>query len=178
MPVVSGGGASWLEASVGTIAPSMVDATLLPKVALLGGLSGEQLALVTELLDARLYEPGGTVVEEGTSGRELFVIEEGTAEIVKRAPDGRETKIAQLDAGACFGEMALVGIMRRSATVRARSALRVLVLPYAKIARLAAEHPPTFAILLMNLARELCRRLQQADALLGEFGLRSLPPAR
>ena len=149
----------------------MLDDALLKQVAVFGGLSEGQLALVFGLLDERDYAAGATVVEEGTSGRELFVIKEGTAEILKRQPDGRQAQIAELGAGACFGEMALVGIMRRSATVRARSALRVLVLPYAKIARLAEEHPPTFTILLMNLAREVCRRLHEADAVLGEFGL-------
>ena len=149
----------------------MLDDALLRRVAIFGGLTGDQLALVFALLDEREYAPGATVVEEGTSGRELFVIVDGAADILKRAGDGREARIAELGAGACFGEMALVGIMRRSATVRARSPLRVLVLPYAKIAKLAEEHPPTFTLLLMNVAREVCRRLQEADALLGEFGL-------
>ena len=111
------------------------------------------------------------MVEEGAPGRELYVIHEGHGDVLKRAPDGHEVKIAELGPGACFGEMALVGIMRRSATVRARSVLRALVLPYAKVARLADERPQTFTMLVMNLARELCRRLQHADAVLGEFGL-------
>ena len=48
--------------------------------------------------------------------------------------------------------MALVGIMRRSATVRARVALRALVLPYANVATLADKHQQTFVILLMRMA--------------------------
>jgi len=156
----------------------MLDGAPLSKIALFGGLSEAELALVRGLLDERAYEPGATIVEEGTSGRELYVIEEGQAEVLKRAPGGREIKIAELGSGACFGEMALVGIMRRSATVRARVALRALVLPYANVATLADKHQQTFVILLMNLARDLCRRLQHADAVLGEFGLPGVPPPR
>src|SRR5439155_5272745 len=129
-------------------------------------------------LEERSYGAGATVVEEGTPGRELYVIDAGSADVLKCAPDGREVKIAELGAGACFGEMALVGIMRRSATVRARSPLRALVLPYAQVGRLADQHPQTFTMLVMNLARELCRRLQHADAILGQFGLLRSPHPR
>ncbi len=152
--------------------------SLLGKIAIFGGLSDAELAVVRGLLDERAYAGGATVVEEGTSGRELFVIQEGRAGVLKRGPDGREVRIAELTAGACFGEMALVGIMRRAATVRAESPLRALVLSYANVAELAAEHPQTFTMLLMNLARDLCRRLQQADAVLGEVGVPGWPPSR
>src|SRR5437764_13349028 len=107
----------------------MLEDALLRRVAIFGGLTRDQLALVFHVLDERDYAPGATVVEEGTSGRELFVIVEGAAEILKGAADGREAKIAELGTGACFGEMALVGIMSRAATVRARPELLVSVLP-------------------------------------------------
>jgi CRP-like cAMP-binding protein len=67
--------------------------------------------------------------------------------------------------------MALVGITRRTATVHALSPLRVLVLPWARIAELSRTRIETFAMLVMNLARDLCRRLPAADALLAEFGV-------
>ena len=58
----------------------MLDGALLRQVAVFGGLTEDQLALVFHLLDERDYAPGATVVEEGTSGRELFVIVEGRAD--------------------------------------------------------------------------------------------------
>src|SRR5438093_8801182 len=156
----------------------MLDPAQLNRLAIFGGLSEVDCALIGALLEERTYEPGALVAEEGAPGRELYVIEEGHGDVLKRAPDGHEVKIAELGPGACFGEMALVGIMRRSATVRARSVLRALVLPYANVATLADKHQQTFVILLMNLARDLCRRLQHADAVLGEFGLPGVPPPR
>jgi CRP-like cAMP-binding protein len=144
---------------------------VLNQIPIFGGLTGSECALIRELLEERAYEPGTVVIEEGTSGKELYVIDEGQADVLKRAPDGHEVTIRELGPGACFGEMALVGIMRRSATVRARTALRALRLSYASVGRLAEEHPRTFTMLVMNLARELCRRLQVTDAMLAEFGL-------
>jgi CRP-like cAMP-binding protein len=153
----------------------MVDTALLKRISVFGGLSEGERALMLGLLEERSYDAGATVVTEGTPGHDLFVITAGEAEVRKRAADGHETAIAELGPGACFGEMALVGIMPRSATVRARTPLRALVLPYAKIARLSKDHLQTFTVLVMNLAREVCRRLQAADAVLGEFGLQCPP---
>lgn len=148
----------------------MVDPALLRRMSLLGGLSEEDQAHVWSLFEERAYPPGGVVVEEGTPGRELFVIAEGSAEVLKRASDGQSIRLARLEAGACFGEMALVGIMKRSATVRATAPLRVLVLPWAQIVALSHTNAPLFTMLVMNLARDLCRRLQATDVLLAEFG--------
>jgi len=153
----------------------MLTPAQLKDLAVFGGLAEADLTLIRELLEERVYEPGASVVEEGAPGRDLFVIEEGEAEILKRAAAGGEVRIAQLGPGACFGEMALVGIMRRAASVRAGSQLRTLSLSYPRVAELAREHPQTFTMLIMNLARELCRRLQQADAVLGEFGISCSP---
>jgi len=149
----------------------VVDTAFLSRIAIFGGLTEEELTLVSRLLEERLYEPGAIIVDEGTSGRELYVIAGGRADVLKRTADGGETKIAELGAGACFGEMALVGIMPRTATVRARSPLPALVLSYAGIAKLSQAHLPTFTLLVMNLARDVCRRLREADAVLAEFGL-------
>ena len=148
----------------------MIDPVFLARISIFGGLTDEQLSLVWELLEERVYAPGAIVVQEGAPGRELYVVLDGHADVVKRTPDG-ETRIAGLGPGACFGEMALVGIMPRSATVRTRSPLRALTLSYARIAKLSEAHLPTFTMLVMNLARDVCRRLREADAVLAEFGL-------
>jgi CRP-like cAMP-binding protein len=154
----------------------MVDSAFLSRIPIFGALGVEELGLVSGLLEERAYDPGAVIVREGASGRELYVIVDGRADILKRSPDGSETKIAELGPGACFGEMALVGIMTRSATAVARSRLVALVLPYAGIAKLSETHLPTFTLLVMNLARELCRRLRDADAMLAEFGLPATLP--
>ena len=152
----------------------MVDATFLKTLSAFGGLTDAERATVRDLLEERAYAVGAPIVNEGEPGREFFAIVSGTAEVLKRAPDGHASLIAEIGAGGCFGEMALIGIMPRSASVRAKTDVRVLVLPYAKITRLSQDHLQTFTVLVMNFAREACRRLRAADAVLGEFGL-SMP---
>ena len=149
----------------------MIDVDALRKISLFGALSKDEVALVRALLEERRFAPGTTLVEEGTPGRELYILADGTADVMKKTADGREAKIADLGPGAVFGEMALVGIMPRSATVRARTELLALVLPYQKMTALSKDHLQTFTILIMNLARDICRRLHKADAVLGEFNI-------
>lgn len=85
--------------------------------------SDEQLAQ----FDAQLYETtvpaGQTVITEGQSGREAFIIVDGTAEILH---DG--TVIATAGRGDILGEIALIENSERSATVRAVTELTVLAM--------------------------------------------------
>jgi voltage-gated potassium channel len=73
---------------------------------------------------------------EGAAGYSFFVLREGTATV---SIDGDE--IRTLVAGDFFGELALLGDGRRTATVTAASPSRVLVLFGTEFRRLQREHP-------------------------------------
>jgi CRP/FNR family cyclic AMP-dependent transcriptional regulator len=66
---------------------------------------------------------GKMLVREGENGRELYVILRGTAEVFRA---GR--KVRELTPGEFFGEMALLNPAPRTATVTARTDMRVMVL--------------------------------------------------
>jgi CRP-like cAMP-binding protein len=149
----------------------MFDVDALRKVSVFGALSREEVGMVRAMLEERTFDAGTTVVREGEPGRELYIIEEGTAEVLKKAAGGQDVRIAELEPGAVFGEMALVGILPRAASVRAKTPLRALVLPYQKVTSLSKDHLQTFTVLIMNLARDICRRLYSADSVLGEFNI-------
>lgn len=75
-----------------------------------------------------LYEPGQDIVREGDVGQRLYVISEGEVEVVRDGADGGEERLATLGPGQHFGEVAVFNDRRRTATVRARSRVRVLSL--------------------------------------------------
>lgn len=75
-----------------------------------------------------LYEPGQDIVREGDVGQRLYVISEGEVEVVREEGDGRVERLATLGPGQHFGEVAVFNDKRRTATVRARSRVRVLSL--------------------------------------------------
>ena len=88
-------------------------------------------------------------------------IEKATA-----AEDGIfEKRIAVLGVGDVFGEMELIDMQRRSATVRALEAVSVLALSNGDLFRIYESDLPTFTLIVLNLARELSRRLRSIDDL-------------
>lgn len=69
-------------------------------------------------------EAGATILTDGDNGYVIYFIEEGEADVVGEAGEA----IASLGPGETFGEIALLVTGRRTATVVARTPMRVLSL--------------------------------------------------
>ena len=93
---------------------------------------------------------GKVLVEEGEWGREMYVILRGTAE-VKRG--GR--KLRELFPGDFFGEMAFLAPARRTATVTARSDMRVMVLDSRAMGQIVETEPAVARRLLAAMAERI-----------------------
>src|SRR6516165_7703599 len=72
------------------------------------------------------HGPGETIFEQDSVGDRIYEIVEGTVEIVRRRPDGTETRLALLSTGDQFGEMGPLFDLPRSASARATSSVRVV----------------------------------------------------
>lgn len=73
----------------------------------------------------KAYERGDVIVRQGEAGRCMFVIQEGEVEVI-RYQDGKAVQLAVLGRGEIFGEIALFGDEKRTATVRALGHARIL----------------------------------------------------
>ena len=86
------------------------------------------------------YEPGEVIISQGEIGRELFAVENGEVEVVRRKANGAgEETVALLGRGEVFGEKALLQDTPRTATVRARTAIDTLVVPREDFAALVGH---------------------------------------
>ncbi len=99
---------------------------------------------------------------EGDAAQCMYVIEQGTVEVSKRW-GGRDWPLHRLHVGDCFGEMALMDYFPRSASVRAVEPSRAIEIASAALHRLAERDMEQFALIQMNLGREVCRRLRATD---------------
>jgi CRP/FNR family cyclic AMP-dependent transcriptional regulator len=81
-------------------------------------------------------DAGRHLAEQGEYAYELFVIEDGRAEVVK---DGE--KIAELGPGEFFGEMGVLEGAQRNATVTAATPMRLLTLSHWDLKRLERQAP-------------------------------------
>jgi CRP/FNR family cyclic AMP-dependent transcriptional regulator len=79
---------------------------------------------------------GKTLAEQGDYAYELFVIEEGTAEVIQ---DG--DTVAELGPGQMFGEMGVLERAQRNATVIAKTPMTLITLSHWDVTRLAKESP-------------------------------------
>jgi cAMP-dependent protein kinase regulator len=95
----------------------------LRSVPILNSLTDQERAKLADVLQAREYNEGDTVVREGDIGTEFYIIEEGQAMVYKRVPtddgEGKEELVLKLKKGDYFGELALLHRAPRAATVRA-----------------------------------------------------------
>lgn len=72
------------------------------------------------------FDAGQDIVREGETGNSLFLIQQGEVEVVRQSADGTEEHLAVLGAGQQFGEVAVFRGGRRTATVRARTQVRLV----------------------------------------------------
>jgi CRP-like cAMP-binding protein len=113
---------------------------LLKKVPLLAGCSKAELRQLARIADEIDLREGTVLTREGRSGREFFVLIDGTARVTKK---GR--KIADVGPGDWFGEIALLTDSPRTATVTATSPVDVLVITDRRF-RTVVETMPSIAL--------------------------------
>ena len=99
------------------------------------------------------------IFEEGSTGRELFVVLDGEVEIAKISGAGK-TVIVTLGKGEFFGEMAVIDGSARSATAIASAPnTKVMRINHARFVYLVSQQP-AFALMIMDA---LSKRLRVSN---------------
>ena len=130
---------------------------------LFGGLTDASLDLLVTMLVECRFDTGATIVAEGEPGRSMFIVQSGQLAVSKRASSGRVIPISTLRPGDFFGEMTLIEMQNRSATVVAESETVLYELTAQKLYACYKADIQAYVIVLQNINRELCRRLRRAD---------------
>ncbi|EJN16092.1 cyclic nucleotide-binding protein [Bradyrhizobium sp. YR681] len=128
-----------------------------------GGLTDASLDLLMSMLVERRFNAGATVVSEGDQGRSMFIVRSGRLAVSKRANAGSAIPISVLQAGDFFGEMTLIEMQSRSATVIAEAPTVLYELTAQNLYACYKADIHAYVIVLQNINRELCRRLRRAD---------------
>ena len=127
---------------------------LLKGVPLFAGCSKKELQLIAAVADELDFKQGRTLIREGASGREFFVLVDGTAAISR---DGKV--VDRAGPGEFFGEMALVADRPRNATVTATSPVAVLVITAQSFRRLVEENP----LIALKVMRAVADRIPASE---------------
>lgn len=123
---------------------------LIKRVPLFSSASKAELAEIASIADEIDLPEGKTIIKEGDSGREFFVLIEGTADVER---GGR--KVATIGPGDFVGEIALIAKTPRTATITTTSPVRTLVITDRAFRQLL-DHSPQIQIgVLQALAERL-----------------------
>lgn len=149
---------------------------LLQQMPIFGGVSDETLRFLLEPTQSVSVAAGGFFFREQDPADCLFVLETGRVAVLKQWR-GREMLLRHLGPGDCFGEMALLDLFPRSAAVRAEEDCTAIELTPADLLRLFERDTEQFAMIQMNIGREMCRRLRTTDAMLFQATMGETPAA-
>jgi CRP/FNR family transcriptional regulator, cyclic AMP receptor protein len=134
-----------------------------------GGLSDASLDLLISMLAERRFDAGATVMTEGEPGRSMFIVHSGQLVVSKLADAGHVIRMSGLEPGDFFGEMTLIEMQNRSATVVAESLTVLYELTARNLYSYYKGDIRAYVMVLQNINRELCRRLRRADVRIAEL---------
>lgn len=116
----------------------------------------KELKDVASLMDETKLDAGTILIKEGAVGEEAYIVASGTATVTLRGDT-----LGEIGPGDAVGEMALLDVSPRSATVTATSEMTVFVLEPRSFGELLTRHPSVGKLMMAALARRL-RELEKA----------------
>ncbi len=133
---------------------------LLREIPVFREMDGRELMQIDRLLHRREYHENEVIFMEGDPGLGMYIIEEGTVEIVC-GPSRR--CLAELGQGEFFGELSLLDDSSRTASALARTPCRLLSFFQPDLYDLLDRKPKLGVKLLLNLARVIGERLRRSN---------------
>jgi len=133
-----------------------------------GGIRKDMLGVLVDAAKIMTVPSGQYFFRENDKADAMFVLEAGEVSIMKTW-DHQQYEIGRLGPGDCFGEMALIDLLPRSASVLAVQDCTAITLSLESVQWLYDKDLEQFALILMNIGRELSRRLRIADERLFSF---------
>ena len=123
---------------------------LIKGVPLFASASKHELAEIASIADEIDLPEGKVLIREGDTGREFFVLVDGTAEVSRAGK-----KVASIGPGDFFGEIALISKTPRNATITTTSPVRALVITDRAFRQLLDHSPQIQIAVLTALAERL-----------------------
>lgn len=135
---------------------------ILSEVALWGGMSERQREEMFRRLEFGSFQKGEFIFEKGDEPSYIYIVKEGKVELFI-GDRGIVLEKKTLSVGESFGVASLMSMQRHNSTAVALDDCQVMVLSRQALLELRAEDIELFALLMMNIARELARRLKLTD---------------
>ena len=144
---------------------------ILTRISILAGFSEEQLDHIFGLLEKVSYKAGEKIFKQGEQPSHLYIIESGSVKLTT-SRDNTNLELIVLETGCLFGETSVIGIQPHCATAVAVEDTELIVMSRTTLLSIYESDTELFSILILNIAREVCRRLHASDKTLLHYILR------
>ncbi|MDR2943382.1 MAG: Crp/Fnr family transcriptional regulator [Treponema sp.] len=136
----------------------MVNPEALQKYSLFGGLDAEQVELILPLMSHETFGPGELIITEGKPNDKIYFLIEGTVAVTKN-----NIILSRFGEGEEFGEIEVLDVMPSVASIKSISNVRLISISNKALRDIYKLDVKIFSLMIMNLARDLSRRLRRMD---------------
>ncbi len=138
---------------------------ILSDIAIWGGVTDEQREKIFKRLELGAFSEGEYIFQKGDEPSYIYIVKSGKIGLLISDEEVTiEKKV--LGSGECFGEASLLAMQRHTTSAVALENSEVMVLSRQALLQFRGEDIHLFALLMMNIARELARRLKLTDDIL------------
>jgi len=150
------------------IAPAVL-LPILRNVTIFSGLSEREISAISNSCDIMDAAAGDVLLEEGKAATEIFVILQGRINLLLNMHDN-PLEIFEFGPGHCIGEASVIGIQNHSASAVVIENTTLMILSRKVLMDIFEVDSRLFSLLILNIAREIARRLHHTDEILLHYG--------
>ena len=136
----------------------MIEPNRLQKYSFFGGLLPDQIKQILPHVADGSYKTGDDIITEGTTNDKIYFILEGKVAVIKQG-----ITLTEFGEGDTFGEMEVLDVMPSAATIRALTDTQIISVSNRALREIYKADIHSFSLIIMNLARDLSRRLRLMD---------------
>ncbi|MFW6245248.1 MAG: Crp/Fnr family transcriptional regulator [Fibrobacterota bacterium] len=144
---------------------------ILKNVTIFAGLTEREICTIYDSCYLMEATVGDVLLEEGKAATEIFIILRGRITIVLNLHD-KPLEVMEFGPGNCLGEASVIGIQNHSASAVVLEEASLLVLSRKVLMEIFETDNRLFSLLILNIAREIARRLHHTDEILLHYGRR------
>jgi len=138
---------------------------MIAEISIFGGVTDAQWETVLPKLDRGTFKKGDAIFRKDEEPTHIYILQSGKVELVL-ADEAVTIEKKRLGPGECFGQVSLMAMHRHTVTAIAEEDCVIVGLSRHALIELQKKDIALFALLMMNVARELARRLMLTDNLL------------
>jgi CRP-like cAMP-binding protein len=128
------------------------------KYSLFGGLVEEQIEKIIPLMQQESFAPDTEIIAEGKANDKIYFLIQGQVAVTKGG-----VMLTRFGEGEVFGEMEVLDVMPSAAAIKSITPVTVMSISNRALREIYKIDVKSFSLMIMNLARDLSRRLRRMD---------------